>query len=213
MRIKTYEEAFYFLGIKYNDKAKLTMTSMEKEGYSQSGICFGLWKGHEKIMGFKGDNRLWSIMQNEIRKHTWKNNDARWNEYNDKKRQDELKQQQKDVRKKKIAEEKEAKRKRKIEREATRPTSGFVYFIQDTGNRYIKIGYTEDIKSRASCIQTGNPNPIDILAYVRANKKDEAKVHVALKKYRHRGEWFKPTEEVLKMVEAAKKRQQRQNLQ
>lgn len=40
MIIKTYQEAFQYLNIPYNTKAKLTIKQLESEGYKEKNICY-----------------------------------------------------------------------------------------------------------------------------------------------------------------------------
>jgi len=75
----------------------------------------------------------------------------------------------------------------------------YVYFIQQEGNgrQPIKIGYSENVEKRASCLQTGNPVKLSIRMKIPCEDKNQA-VHIerilhriAGSKYRSlEGEWF-----------------------
>ena len=82
MKVETYEEALDLLSISHSDTAKAMIKDLEREGHQQKGICYAMWKGHEKIIKFKGDPRFWSIFKNEVRKWSWAKGDHRWKEYN-----------------------------------------------------------------------------------------------------------------------------------
>jgi hypothetical protein len=77
----------------------------------------------------------------------------------------------------------------------------YVYFILDNTSGAIKIGKANDIDERISGLQTGNPNELIVLHYVKCESVEGA---FNLEKYCHdkfnhlhvRGEWFKYDKEI-----------------
>jgi hypothetical protein len=72
MRINNYEEAFYYIGVNLGEVERARLKQLEEEGYKEKNICFAIWKASDKIMQFKGDNRFWSVLTNEVRKIAFK---------------------------------------------------------------------------------------------------------------------------------------------
>lgn len=72
-----------------------------------------------------------------------------------------------------------------------------VYFIHDAASQAVKIGYSSDVPSRKSGLQTGNPNPLVILGSLPGGRTDEQRFHELFGDYRKLGEWFRGTEEAL----------------
>ncbi len=69
--------------------------------------------------------------------------------------------------------------------------NGFVYVVQC--GEFTKIGIATWVKTRVMSLQTGNPEPIQLLKSWRSRNAgaEELKLHKHLRKYRVRGEWFK----------------------
>lgn len=63
-----------------------------------------------------------------------------------------------------------------------------VYAVQETGSIYLKIGESDDIKSRLKELQTGNPRQLVVLAVLPEGNEKEC--HSRYGEYRVRGEWF-----------------------
>lgn len=71
--------------------------------------------------------------------------------------------------------------------------TGRVYFIQAGDNGPIKIGWTAgDPRARMASLQTGNPEPLRLLAYAPGTIEDERAMHERCASIRMIGEWFKP---------------------
>ena len=69
-----------------------------------------------------------------------------------------------------------------------------IYAIKAVGTPYIKFGYTTyDVRQRLGLLQTGCPHDLELLAFCKGSKADEANIHSRLLRAncRHRGEWFK----------------------
>lgn len=80
----------------------------------------------------------------------------------------------------------------------------FLYVVHCQG-RY-KIGFANNLPSRVCSIQTDNPFPVRLEAFMRVHKDHvkrlEAGIHDHLRGYRERGEWFKaPLSAILRAAE------------
>ena len=72
----------------------------------------------------------------------------------------------------------------------------YVYFILDIVSNSIKIGKANDIQERLSGLQTGNPNELLVLHYIKCDSAEfafnlERKCHNEFNHLHMRGEWFK----------------------
>lgn len=77
---------------------------------------------------------------------------------------------------------------------------GFVYFIQTSGSKRIKIGYSKNPKSRLGDLQCSCPDELVVLALLRSHRDDESDLHARFEKYWVRGEWFEPGPELLSYI-------------
>ena len=78
---------------------------------------------------------------------------------------------------------------------------GYIYFIeQDSDPKFIKIGYTTDLKIRTRQLQTGNPHKLNFLAIIYGNKEDEAEIHRKFQRLRQEGEWFTSDIEIYQYI-------------
>lgn len=75
-----------------------------------------------------------------------------------------------------------------------------IYFIQcETGE--IKIGYTGgDPQARLETLSVGNPHKLTLLAAMEGGQDHEATLHRLFAAEHVRGEWFKPSEELLGII-------------
>jgi hypothetical protein len=87
------------------------------------------------------------------------------------------------------------------------PSSTFVYFIQAGGRGGpIKIGRARDVFQRLNQLQTGSPEELEILAVLAGAAVDlEKHLHQRFANSHLRGEWFKPSRELLALIESARK--------
>lgn len=77
--------------------------------------------------------------------------------------------------------------------------TSYTYAVYD--GEAIKIGKSRGHpKRRMDALQTGNPRCLHLLAYSAV--LSEATVHAALSRWRLRGEWFAPSNEVLRYIGA-----------
>jgi len=72
VKITRYAEAFDLINVKLTDKALDKLKAIESEGYKEKNICYAIWKGQEKIMSYRNDERFWSVLANEVRKYAFK---------------------------------------------------------------------------------------------------------------------------------------------
>jgi len=75
----------------------------------------------------------------------------------------------------------------------------FVYFVQGEKTGLIKIGMTENMERRFKTIQASSPDDLEILALIKTNQGDGIYLR-AFADYRIRGEWFRPTGELMSFL-------------
>lgn len=77
-----------------------------------------------------------------------------------------------------------------------------IYFIQDTGTGYYKIGYTSlsSPKERLDSCQTGNPNKLVLIGTIDGTLEYEKELHNKYRENNIRNEWFCLTEETVKNI-------------
>ena len=74
-----------------------------------------------------------------------------------------------------------------------------VYFVECNGK--VKIGYSDKPMSRLGHLQTGNPEKITLVGVVEDFGRDEEKLlHSMFRAQHYRGEWYKYTGEVEKII-------------
>ena len=81
------------------------------------------------------------------------------------------------------------------------PPGQIVYFLR-CGD-FVKVGYASDAPSRVRHIRVSNPYPVDLIAWARGGRDEEARIHAIIKNHRHKGEWFRVAEQLMVIVEAA----------
>jgi len=89
------------------------------------------------------------------------------------------------------------------------PPLGHVYFIRSgpAPDGLIKIGATWDPHQRLRDLQVGSSEQLTLLAVMPGDTATEAHLHRAFAHPRVRGEWFRPTPELLRLIaEAARRR-------
>lgn len=82
------------------------------------------------------------------------------------------------------------------------PCTPMVYFVQARTLGFIKIGVTVDIDDRINGIQVGCPDHVELIGGIadrRAYHLERA-LHARFDADRHRGEWFRPSEELLAFI-------------
>jgi len=92
--------------------------------------------------------------------------------------------------------------------EANWPNASYdslIYFIQEQSElKAIKIGKSDNLMSRLSGLQTANPYELVVLHTIEAKACFELELHEYFKMYRIRGEWFRPTQEIIEFIDNAK---------
>lgn len=73
----------------------------------------------------------------------------------------------------------------------------WVYFVQAGEGGPIKIGFSSDVGSRIAALQSGHGEPLRLLAMVPGSRPEEKALHGRFAPARVRGEWFRPTAELL----------------
>ncbi|MEL6758193.1 MAG: GIY-YIG nuclease family protein [Pseudomonadota bacterium] len=64
----------------------------------------------------------------------------------------------------------------------------FIYAIRS--RKWVKIGFTNNVKQRLSTIQTCNPTKVHLEGYVIGTNEEERQIQWVLNHTRTRGEWF-----------------------
>ena len=76
-----------------------------------------------------------------------------------------------------------------------------IYFIQDSGTLFIKIGFTEGTAAdRLKQLQTGCPGGLHVIHAREGTQAQERELHQKFIAARERGEWFRPVPELLAAV-------------
>jgi hypothetical protein len=79
-----------------------------------------------------------------------------------------------------------------------------VYFMQQqAGEELIKIGFSDLPDRRLSTVRRDEQEPVVILAVIDGGREVERMLHKQLEADRVRGEWFRPSDRVLEMVQNA----------
>ena len=67
-----------------------------------------------------------------------------------------------------------------------------IYFIQAGDNGAVKIGFAKDVKKRFAALQTGNHETLKLLKEIAGEEELEQEIHLLVKNYHVRGEWYAP---------------------
>jgi hypothetical protein len=78
----------------------------------------------------------------------------------------------------------------------------FVYFIQVRG--MVKIGFSSMIVNRMSKLASSSPTRVQLLAIMLGGRSVERKIHETLAADRIKGEWFRRSEDVKRMIAFAR---------
>jgi hypothetical protein len=84
-----------------------------------------------------------------------------------------------------------------------RRRKGHVYIIQC--HEYVKVEFADKVAIRLSCLQTGCPYELRLVASWESShvERDEAHLHALWRRYELRGEWFAvPADELACVVNA-----------
>lgn len=77
----------------------------------------------------------------------------------------------------------------------------WVYFIQHGEGGPVKIGYSNKVVQRFVALQSGSPIQHYYLGNIPGARTLERDLHTRFARTHVRGEWFEPTEELLKYIE------------
>lgn len=78
--------------------------------------------------------------------------------------------------------------------------TGYIYFIQSEDGGPIKIGFSEDPKTRLVALQTHNPAKLQILSVIEGSSDDETRLHKKFADHKVQGEWFRPHRSILDFI-------------
>jgi len=83
--------------------------------------------------------------------------------------------------------------------------AGFVYFIQESILKNIKIGFTSSHpKKRLHTLSVANSQELIFFGFLLGDKALEKKLHNKFKYLHLRKEWFEPGEELLSFIDGIK---------
>ena len=193
-KLTNYTDALNQLDIRLNDNSLSNLKKIEQQGWTERSICFAISKSLDKLTKYRRDNRFWSILLNEVRKHSFKINDPRWEEVNKKRIDAENLKKDMDADKHRMELLKELKS------VSNGKCKTMVYFIQSVNGGPIKIGYSNNVNERIRELQTASPYKLILLAAIVGGVRMENDIHKQFSKYRMRGEWFKPAKELMEFI-------------
>lgn len=78
--------------------------------------------------------------------------------------------------------------------------SDCVYFIETEDHRFVKIGYSRDIKMRLSALKVSSPQNLLLLGWIYGDRATESLIHKQFIHLRRNGEWFSNTQEVKEFI-------------
>lgn len=79
-----------------------------------------------------------------------------------------------------------------------------VYFIQQGEDGPIKIGFSKNPEARLKQLQPSTPAPLRILRTIQGGRSREQSIHGRFQNDRLKGEWFRPTPELLEYIATAR---------
>jgi len=81
--------------------------------------------------------------------------------------------------------------------------NNLIYFIQGLKTENIKIGRTRQmLEERMATLQCGSPDELVFIGGILGNQTIETELHHKFSKFRLHGEWFSPSEDLLKYINA-----------
>lgn len=72
-----------------------------------------------------------------------------------------------------------------------------IYFIKASQSGAIKIGTSNDPRGRFAALQTGSPEPLELIGVMPGQMDEEKRLHQTFARFRMHGEWFKGAPELL----------------
>lgn len=80
------------------------------------------------------------------------------------------------------------------------PPRPVVYFFR--AGEFIKIGKSTSWRDRLASIQTGSAHTIVPLLVLPGSRRLERQLHIQFKQSHIRGEWFRPSDDLIRFIEA-----------
>jgi hypothetical protein len=80
---------------------------------------------------------------------------------------------------------------------------GYVYFIENTVTKNIKIGWAYHPSKRVKALQVGNDCALKLLNSINGDIAREKSIHKLLAEHRVLGEWFSPSPDVIEFMKTA----------
>jgi hypothetical protein len=80
-------------------------------------------------------------------------------------------------------------------------SQSWVYFVQVEHDGPIKIGTTNRLDERIKSLQTASPYKLRLLAKYEGSHAQERRLHVLYAEYRIRGEWFRPNQSLMELID------------
>lgn len=71
IRINTYAEACGLLDLPASETNINKLRLIEKQGFTQKGICYAVWRSQDKLMRERRHPKFWGIVLNEVRRHAF----------------------------------------------------------------------------------------------------------------------------------------------
>lgn len=81
-----------------------------------------------------------------------------------------------------------------------------IYFIRGKESGNIKIGYSTNPDKRKSNLQTSHYEELELIGLMDGSLEDEATIHKTFASFNIRGEWYRPSQEILEFVDNNAKR-------
>jgi hypothetical protein len=189
IRVTRYEEAFDLINVQIDDGIRKILLQLTGDDRNEKSICYAIWKEQDTLRRFRHDTRFHSVLVNCIKKWSWARDDPRWKEYTARKQEEEKATE--------IQKQLFKNYSYKPYNKKTTKHSGFIYFIQGQSGGAVKIGYTTDVFKRLKGLQTGHPDTLIIRCCIPGNPNDETNYHHRFASCKLKGEWFKPTDELM----------------
>jgi hypothetical protein len=76
-----------------------------------------------------------------------------------------------------------------------------IYFIRAVNSGTIKIGVSNDPRRRLESMQTGSPEPLELLGVLPGGVDEERRLHRRFSAFRIHGEWFRGDETLAKAID------------
>lgn len=71
----------------------------------------------------------------------------------------------------------------------------YIYLLQQGNTNFYKIGITKSIEHRLRQLQSGCPEKLKVVRYIKGRHQDEKYLHYKHQAYKKVGEWFELTEQ------------------